>query len=439
MAASADPAAWANAARLVRRSGFGATGAQIEQVLKVGPDRWIARALAASSAADPGVKATPMPTLAPLPKKVKGGSTADKKAHQKAVKDGTRAAITWWLRRMIAAQNPVPEKITFGWHGHFATSVQKVKDAGQMLAQNEKQRSLGRGSFTTLAMAMISDAAMLHWLDGQKNTKAAPNENLAREFMELFALGRTGGYTENDVKEAARALTGWVIAKDGSTRVVPARADTGVKTILGVTGPIDTTQFVSIVLAQPSSPRFVASRWWRLLAAPCEPPAPTLARLVAAYGSKRDLSALFRAIFTDPAFAAADGSLVASPVEWYVGAARALRTPTDDQTLTKAAATLRQLGQEPFLPPSVGGWPGGTAWLSTAAAVIRQRAAGQLVKTGNIAPVADAAPAARIDAVVHLIGLPRLSPRTRSALTSAGGNPEKLLTTALISPEYLVN
>lgn len=175
MAESADAAAWANAARLVRRSGFGATGAQIEEVLKVGPQRWISRALAASSAADPGVKATPMPTLSAPPKKAKGASAAEKKARAVAVKDNTRIAIAWWLRRMILAQNPVPEKLTFGWHGHFATSVQKVKDARLMLAQNEKQRSLGRGSFTSLASAMISDAAMLRWLDGQKSTKAAPN------------------------------------------------------------------------------------------------------------------------------------------------------------------------------------------------------------------------------------------------------------------------
>lgn len=179
-----------------------------------------------------------------------------------------------------------------------------------------------------------------------------------------------------------------------------------------MSGPIDTAQFVSIVLAQPSSPRFVASRWWRLLAAPGEPPAPTLARLIAAYGSKRDLSALFRAIFTDPAFAAAQGSLVASPVEWYVGAARALRSPTDDKTLTRSAPAPCCVSsvRSRLLPPSVGGWPAGSAWLSTAAAVIWQRAAGQLVKSGKIAPVADAAPAARIDAAAHLLGLPDCPP-----------------------------
>ena len=120
----------------------------------------------------------------------------------------------WWLRRMVAVQQPIHEKLTLLWHNHFATSAEKVRFAAHMAAQNQKLRSLSLGDFRTLAYAMLTDAAMLHWLDAQTNTAKAPNENLAREFMELFALGHGNGYTEDDVRQGARALTGWVIRPD---------------------------------------------------------------------------------------------------------------------------------------------------------------------------------------------------------------------------------
>ena len=126
---------------------------------------------------------------------------------------------------MVAVQQPVHEKLTLLWHNHFATSAQKVRAAAHMAAQNQKLRTLSLGDFRALAYAMLTDAAMLRWLDGQSNTAKAPNENLAREFMELFALGHGNGYTEDDVRAGARALTGWVIDPDGQTSMTPKRHD----------------------------------------------------------------------------------------------------------------------------------------------------------------------------------------------------------------------
>src|SRR6201999_1981467 len=143
------------------------------------------------------------------------------------------ALSDWWLHRMVSVGQPVHEKLTLLWHNHFATSAQKVRVAAHMAAQNQKLRTLSLGDFRSFAYAMLTDAAMLRWLDGQTNTAKAPNENLAREFMELFALGHGNGYTEGDVRAGARALTGWVIGADGRAALTPRRHDAGAKTLFG--------------------------------------------------------------------------------------------------------------------------------------------------------------------------------------------------------------
>ena len=168
------------------------------------------------------------------------------------------------------------------------------------------------------------------------------------------------------------------------------------------------------------------------------PPPPTLARLLAAYGPGRSLRALFRAVLTDPPFEAAAGAVVLSPVEWVVGSLRVLKVPVTDQVAMLALATLRGLGQVPLQPPNVSGWPSGQAWLSTASAQTRAAAAQRLVRAADLAVVADAAPAARTDALAHLLGLPSFTARTLTALQTAKGDPAALTAIGLVSPEYQV-
>jgi uncharacterized protein (DUF1800 family) len=308
-----------------------------------------------------------------------------------------------------------------------------------MLGQNAQLRRLGRGHFRDLAQAMVVDPAMIVWLDGQQNTAAAPNENLSRELMELFTLGHGGGYTEPDVREGARALTGWTLARaDGTAVFVPRRHDDRAKTVLGRTADLDAAGFVDAILDQPASAPFVATRWWTLLASPDAPPPDALARITAAYGPDGDLSALFTALLTDPAYAAAGGSLVVSPVEWLVGAMRSLAVPPDDATTTKATTALRALGQLPLYPPNVSGWPSGQAWLSTASAATRVETAALLARAGDLHVVQDAAPAGRVDAAMYLLGLPTVSDRTLAELKSHADDPQRLVAAALVSPENLV-
>ena len=438
--------------RLLDRFGFGARPGELPAAVAQGFSATLDAMLA--SAPDPGVAATPPPALAEIVDKGTPGSPARRAAQQQRAQ-GQNTLTRWWLDRMWATESPLPERLTWFWHGHFATSAQKVNQPAYLLAQNASLRRLGTGDFRSLAQAMIVDPAMLVWLDGRTNRVGAPNENLAREFMELFALG-VGHYDETDVREAARALTGWTITPaTGTSRLVPRRQDTGVKTILGQTAAFDAPGFVDMVVARPESAAFVAGRMWFRLVSTTPPPPDVLAQLVAAYGPGRDLSALVRAIATSAPFHDSATTLVKQPVEWAMGLMRAVGTrpstvttaPRTGQLLAKAAAAkadpvhqhLQSLGQVPFLPPSVGGWPAGTAWLTPSAQLDRMALAQAVVAQATIPP-GPTGPNAQIDWARQTLGVDAFGPRSTDALRDvAGGDPRAVLTVAALTPEYVIS
>lgn len=355
-----------------------------------------------------------LPELAPL-------SKDDKKAR---VEQEARLAI-WWLDRMVADD---AERLTWFWHGHFATSEQKVRNPALMLAQNETFHRLGRGGFTELAKALVVDAAMLKWLDGNDNEVRSPNENLAREFLELFALG-VGHYTEQDVRESARALTGWTLNKQtGEAKLNPKRQDREPKQIFGQTGDFTAESFVDLVLARPESAAFVTGRLWFRLVSPTPPPPDVHQRVIAAYGPGRDISAALRAIATEAAFRDPAATIVKQPVEWLVGLLRATGLKASDLDAKKLLNGLRGMGQLPFRPPSVGGWPAGGAWLTTSAGVARLNLA-QLV----------AQKATALDQLPETLGVDTWSDRTKGALDGVAKDPRKLLAVAACAPEYVVS
>jgi uncharacterized protein (DUF1800 family) len=431
---------WITTARLLRRAGFGVTGQQVDAVAGQDWPKYVDAALAADSEADPGAVATPMPTLPTLRRPAKGAAFADRKEFNHRLSGQMTELSQWWLHRMIAVQQPIHEKLTLLWHNHFATSAQKVRVPAHMAAQNQKLRSLSLGDFRTLAYAMLTDAAMLRWLDGQSNTAKAPNENLAREFMELFTLGHGDGYTEDDVREGARALTGWVIRPGGETSIAPRRHDHTTKTIFGVTGNFDAAGFCDTVLAQPKSPQYVAGRLWQQLASDKPPSPQALDRLVSAYGPGRNLRALTRAILTDDEFIRTRAAIVNTPVEWLVGVIRTLGVSVDSPARLKLVnSTLRALGQRPFYPPDVGGWPHGRVWMSTASADVRMRAASQLARAGDLSSIEDVGADDRIDAAGYLIGVGAWSDRTVAALQPLVRRPVQLVAAAVNTPEYLTS
>ena len=430
---------WRATARLLRRTGFGTTGPAVDLANRVGIGDRVPAILGSDPTADAGARRTPTPTFEAVAPLGRSASKNERQKRNQQIRNQLSSLTAWWIRRMVAVDEPFGEKLTFVWHNHFATSATKVRRAGWLAGQNDTLRRSGRGDFRMLALAMLTDPAMLFWLDGQKNSAAAPNENMSREFMELFALGHGDGYTERDVREGARALTGWRFHPNGTVYLSARAHDDGIKTVLGVTGNLGPTGFCDAVLSRPASPRFVASRMWSQLVSASPPSAATLDRLVTAYGHQRDLRELLTAMLTSADFVAAYGTIVIGPVEWLIGAIRALRIPiADDAAARKVVAVLRTLGQIPFYPPNVGGWPSGAAWLSTAAADARMQAATALASKADLDAIRGSA-AAKVDAVAHLLGVGSWSPRSAAVLTEAAADPRRLVAIALNTPEYLTN
>ncbi len=426
--------------RLLDRFGFGPRPGDVDRAAARGFDATLATLT--DPPADAGAAATPEPDLGPEPAKVSPADKAGKQAFARQLRKQEVQLATWWLDRMVAADAPLAERLTWFWHGHFATSEQKVRSPRLMQKQNSTLRTLGGGDFTTLANAMMVDPAMLVWLDGQQNRTGAANENLARESMELFMLG-IGHYTEDDVREGARALTGWVVDRTSITaRLVPRRHDAGPETVLGVTGNLDVSSFTDVVLSQAGSPRYVVGRMWARLVCGTPPASDVIDRLVAAYGPNRDIHAVLVAIAHEPLFGHASQTLVKQPVEWVVGYMRALGVRP--ARLPAAASNglltgLRDMGQVPFLPPNVGGWPADTAWLTTSAGLARLKLAQVLVAAADVSVVQNASTGDRVESVRALLGVDAWSDRTRAALGQLADSPKQLVAMAACAPEYVVS
>jgi uncharacterized protein (DUF1800 family) len=452
--------------RLVDRLGFGAGGDELTRLQTAGYAAAV-DTLLAPSGPDAGAAATPLPRLtAPeRPERTAGrgaGEASEKTPEDRAARKDYRqelkaqqlTATRWWLDRMVRAEQPTRERLTWFWHGHFATSAQKVRVATLMLRQNETFRIGALGSFTDLAQALIVDPALLVWLDGNDNTAKAPNENLAREFMELFALGH-GHFSETDVKEAARALTGWKLDRQAGEAVLrPRQHDDGSKTVLGKTGDLGATELVDVLLSQSASAEFVVGRLWFRLVGPRPPSAATRERLVAAYGADRDVTAALRAIALSPELRDPATSLVKQPVEWVVGTARALdvipSTLTDPVQRSKPGqgkkagqgrllVGLRGMGQVPFRPPSVGGWPAGGGWLTTASAAARLSTARVLAAKADLSTVAKTSSKNRTEAIRRLLGVDAFTARTADAIAAIADRPADAVSLAAVSPEYVVS
>lgn len=416
--------------RLLQRLGLGPRRGELDTAVAAGFDATL-DALT-TPGPDAGAAATPVPPLTAFDRRAKDPGAAQQAQQQRA------QLGVWWLDRMAAVDRPFPERMTWFWHGHFATSVKKVKSPDLMAVQNAAQRRLGAADFRALAQAMAVDPAMLIWLDGGGNRVGRPNENLAREFMELFTLG-VGHYTEDDVRAAARALTGWAVDVTSATSsLVPRRHDPGPETVLGTTVR-DAPSLVDGLVGMPVSPPFIVSRVWTRFVSDAPPDRATLATLVAAYGPGHDMTALLRAAARTPAFRDPASVLVREPVLWLVNAMRALAVPASAVPQAALAAGLTGLGQVPFLPPNVGGWPAGTPWLTTASALARLNLARVLVGVGDLAPVSAAPPPRRVAATAALLGLPGFTPRTAAALAPLAGNPPQLVAAALAAPESCVS
>ena len=428
----------AKIAHLYRRAGFGATASQLDALETAGYDAAV-DGLLEPVGNDQGVATLPAPVYGPIDadRTTEEGRKAARQEERRRFEEMGR----WWLDRMAGSDQPLTEKLTFLWHGHFATALDKVKSAALMLRQNETFRSLGRGGFEELTSAVVHDPAMLLYLDGNNSTKEHPNENLGRELVELFTLG-IGNYTEADIVDVARALTGLTLSRDhvasgGSALLNQRRHDDGTKNILGVSGNHGPEEAVEIIVADSGCESFIVARLWSKLAFPIAPDSEIAESLRSSF-SGRDIPTLLGAIFRHPEFVASSSTdgLVKQPLEYFAGACRALGLRPSE--LRGATRLLRDLNQLPFSPPSVGGWPPNGYWLSTATAYGRVRLAAALADAADLSSISDAAPAERSAALERLLSI-EFTDETRGVLTDLADDPLKITAVALQTPEYVLN
>ena len=349
--------------RLHRRAAFAATWDEIRRDLADGPEPSVGRLLSGTSRARsvPEHFGEHAATLAV-------GATGD---------PGQLKA--WWVYRMLFGPDPLGERLVLMWHNHFATSVEKVNDLGWMRRQNETFRRHARSPFGELLRASVREPALLIWLDAQDNHKGKPNENLARELMELFTLG-IGNYTEADVKEAARALTGWTVVGD-SFREDPAQHDDGEKAILGKRGRWTAMDLVAMLLEHPATADRLAWRICDTFLGEGDIDAAAI-RTLASGLRQRDLDTGWAVgtVLRSRAFHDGRGQRgrVLSPVEFVVGAVRAVELLDPPPSTLLLAEWATRLGQDLFYPPNVGGWPGGRSWISAGAMIGRTNYAAAL-------------------------------------------------------------
>jgi uncharacterized protein (DUF1800 family) len=360
-----DPWDLRRAVHLHRRAAFSATWDELERDLRDGPELAVDRLLGGTAR-----------SRVPADFDRVAGYLADRAL---AAPEPSRLK-GWWVYRMFFGPDPLAERLTLMWHGHFATSNLKVDDLAAMRRQNETLRSHCRAPFGRLLGAMLRDPALLVWLDAPDNTRVRPNENLARELMELFTLG-VGHYNETDVKESARALTGWRLV-GGEARLVPPRHDPGPETILGRTASYDADGLATLLVEHPATSRRLA---WRLCREFLGETAIDAAEVDALAEGLRarglDVGWAVATVLRSRAFFAEANlrNRVASPAEFVIGAARALELFDPAPSTPLLAEWCGRLGQDFFYPPNVGGWPGARSWITTRSAIARANFAAALV------------------------------------------------------------
>lgn len=359
---AAQPFGRREAAHLYRRAGFAANLRELDETVKLGP------ALAAKKlvAADEGDFAGQMFTF----------------AQTVLATNSSPTLAAWWLHRMLHTPAPLLEKTTLFWHSHFASSSAKVTDTRLMFNQNELLRRYALGKFEPMVLGIARDPAMLIYLDSATNRKTHPNENFAREVMELFVLG-IGNYTEKDIQELARCFTGWEI-QYGEFKFNRYQHDYGSKTVVGKTGNFDGGDSVKVLLEQPAAARFLCGKLATYFIADDSDFSPELIEPLAQKLRESDytFAPVLEMLFSSRLFysQASVGKKIRSPIELGIGLLRSLEATAG---LPQIAEQIKELGQMPLYPPNVKGWPGGLAWINSSTLLGRANFVRQLVQDNN--------------------------------------------------------
>jgi uncharacterized protein (DUF1800 family) len=384
------------AAHLLNRAGFGGTPAEIEAARGKGLDAAVRDLVDVSDdLADvpPPEWAHPR-TIGKIRTQMRSQriSRRERREKKRAFHDMEGENILdlrrWWLERMLTSPAPLLEKMTLFWHGHFATSVQKVGDGYWMWLQNDTLRRNALGNFATLTKKMSRDPAMMIYLDLQKSEQQHPNENWARELMELFTVG-IGNYSEQDIREAARAFTGYhVNLSTQQFRFALFQHDAGSKTFMGRTGSLDGDDIIGTLLEKPACAQFIGRKIWRYFVE--DDPSPETVNAAASRLRAHDyeIRPLLREIFSSSEFYSERviRSQIKSPLQFLIQTAKLLEIPLPPVAIAQNA--MRQMGQVLFAPPSVKGWDGGRAWINTSTLLFRYNFANYLINGDAMLPTA---------------------------------------------------
>lgn len=420
--------------RLFHRYGFGPKPGEFERAIKSGFEVTKKNFLAKPNAEQINLHLAPMTIddIGPRPTPGTFANTEYQIKQRAQIKEMT----LWWIDQMVTTDYALNEKMTWFWHGHWATSVEKLNFALPMYKQNLTFRNSALGNFATLSKAMYDDGALQYWLDGQENTAKAPNENLSREFMELFTLG-VGRYSEDDVKALARVFTGIQVQRtNGNVTFNPRRHDSSAVTLLGTTQVFTEDQAIDLLVARDDSSRFIYERlWYRFISSTEDFPANYKRDAFAS----RDIHSAVSDLVNSQYIYSPQLAMVKSPIEWFVALCRALKiTPSSAKNVNALLAGLQKLAQVPFAPPNVGGWPAGELWLTSASAQFRLTLAQAVLKNTHLVQLKAVNPAQRVKYLQNLLGIYQWSKRTSDALTIARNEPERLFLLAINSPEYVV-
>jgi len=383
-ASAPSPMGFDDARHLLVRTGFGPTEAEVRAYAGLTREQAVTKLLrdtrTTAGTPPPDWTAETTPLRYPRPE---DATPEERKAFQRLqVRHGLELRA-WWVQEMLATPSPLTERMTLFWHNHFVSSQQKVRFARLMYTQNATLRANALGNFGTLLHAASKEPAMLIYLDVAQSRKGQPNENFAREVMELFTLGE-GQYTEQDIKEAARAFTGWSLDRDtGQYLFRPGIHDTGVKTVLGRSGRFDGDAVLDVILAQPQTAEYITAKLWREFVS-ADPDPREVKRIAQVFrGQDYDVKAALRGLLLSDAFWATDnrGTLVKSPVELVVGTLRQLEV-APGSALPFAVASSG-MGQNLFSPPNVKGWPGGETWINSNTLLARKQFLDRLARTDD--------------------------------------------------------
>jgi len=374
------------AAHLLDRAGFGGTPAEIDVLVGMGLENAVNSFIKADDDSDLFPRSELlMPEQRLLYKqREKAAATEDERREVRRELGKVEGASMldlrlWWLNRMRYTAAPLQEKATLFWHGHFATSNQKVNDSYLMWQQNDTLRRYALGKFPDMLKAMSRDPAMIRWLDLGDSRKNHPNENFAREVMELFSLGE-GHYTEKDIQESARAFTGYrVNYEKGQFHFQEKDFDSGAKTFFDKTGPWTGDDIIDAIVAQPQCARFIGKKLWVFFVAenPSEEILGGIAELLISNGY--DIGATLSTIFRSAAFYSPKvvHHQIKGPVQWMIQTTKMLEIPLPDSRVLENS--LSALGQVVFAPPNVKGWDGGRSWISASSLLYRYNLAAYLL------------------------------------------------------------